>query len=1032
MNVDLRSSREDGHPEAPAMSDAPEPSDRPRIPHASESSETSGSSEASGTDGATGRPAAPGTPTGAEPFPVPQGPLTPEAPAPPPAVTVVVIVYNDAARLPTAVRSALGQTLRDVEVVVVDDRSTDGSYEVAQLLAAESPGRVRAFRLPENSGGCGAPRNHGIRHARGEYVVFLDSDDALERNACRNLLEAAETTGADLVSGLCVRVHVDSRSGKEVKWYPWLYTRTRTLDSIAELPDLLVYDTLSTNKLYRRDFLTANGLAFPVGIHYEDLLFSAQAYVAARRITLIPNRVYDWNVVDRPAGTTVTSISNRRAEIANFAHRMEMHRRVDELLLDRGLPALKFHKDVKFLKHDLVLHLRDLPFRDAAYRQEFAAIARTYLEVIDPAAYTETEPIHAICAYLLRESDWDNLLPAVDTLTNRDKISAPLAERDGRIYWCADHLDDPADGAFARGVLDVTELGYHTRPVEKMFLRNELTAYETLGADGGTVRLAGRIVNPLGAVPPGARLTGELEFGARRKGVRFQTFRFPVTRLRHEGQAIAWEVAVDLARGLRPLGIVDAVWDVRLHLGVDRVRTTTRLTASEPGLATGRSAVRPRLTRLVADRVEPEISSRGHLCLRLVPDKKAQALVTRALHGTPGRLAKSGYRRAKSLGRDLTSGDAKIRLYHEVFSRLPVKKGLVVFESHLGRQYSDSPRAIYEEMRRQGLAFEAVWAYAEDPDGFPADATLVRRWSLPYLRALARAEYWIDNQSYPLRLAKRPGTTYIQTWHGSALKRMGFDEPEWRLRSRPEQAEQQRTLARFDRFLIRSEHDVRTLARAFRLPEKTLLRVGYPRNDALVRARGASGRPPLAAELGIPDDRQVLLYAPTFRQRGQRRFELPFDVERFAGTFGDRYVLLVRSHYLNHVVLPPSVRGRVLDVSAHHDVTPLLALADGLITDYSSVMFDYALLDRPMFFFAYDYEEYVHEGRGTYFDLLERAPGPVVRTEDELYAALGSLAEQSAKYSGARERFAADFGEYDKGRAAPDIVEQFFAQWRRA
>ena len=154
-------------------------------------------------------------------------------------------------------------------------------------------------------------------------------------------------------------------------------------------------------------------------------------------------------------------------------------------------------------------------------------------------------------------------------------------------------------------------------------------------------------------------------------------------------------------------------------------------------------------------------------------------------------------------------------------------------------------------------------------------------------------------------------------------------------------------------------------------------------------------------------------------------------MERFADEFGDQYVLLVRSHYLNHVVLPPSVRGRVIDVSGHHDVTPLLALADGLITDYSSVMFDYALLDRPMFFFTYDYEEYVHEGRGTYFDLRERAPGPVVRTEEELYTALVSLDEQAEKYAEAREGFVAEFGEYDKGTAAQTIVDQFFAQWRR-
>lgn len=949
-----------------------------------------------------------------------------------PAMSVVVIVYNDEARLPTAVRSVLEQTLRSVEVVIVDDHSTDGSYETARRLAAEHPERVRAYRLPENSGGCGAPRNHGILRTRGEYVLFLDSDDVLERNACRNMLEAAESTGADLVSGLCVRVHVDTRTRKEVKWYPWLYARTRTLDSISELPDLLVYDTLSTNKCYRRDFLVEGGLEFPVGIHYEDLFFSAQAYAAARRITLIPNRVYDWNVVQNTGSAGAKSISNRRAEIANFAHRMEIHRRVDRLLADRDMGALKFHKDVKFLKHDLVLHLRDLPFRDAAYRQEFAALARAYLASIDPAAYDEVEPIHAICAYLLRQSDWANLLPAVDTLTNRDKVSAPLVERDGRIYWCdAGHLEDP----FARRILDVTEFGYHARPVEKLFLRNELTEYRQ-EEGGGVIRLAGRVTNPLGAIPPAARLTAELEFYARRPGVRFQTFRVPVPAVRREGAYVSWQATANVSKTLRPLGIVDAMWDVRFHLDVDGKRTTSRLTAAEPDLATGELPVRPRLTRLIADRIAPQISARGHLAFRLVPDKKTNVLVTQGLRGTPGRLAKSGYRKAKALRKRATSGDTKIRLYHEFFQRMPVHRRLVVFESHLGRQYSDSPRAIYEEMRRQGLDFEAVWSYAGKPDGFPSDATLVRRWSLPYLRALARAEFWIDNQSYPLKLTKRPGTTYLQTWHGSALKRMGFDEPGWKLKSRAEQAEQQRTLDRFDHFLIRSEHDVRTLAKAFRLSEKTLLRVGYPRNDELVRARdlhGAAERPPLAAELGIPADKKVLLYAPTFRQHGQRRFSLPFDVERFAERFGDEYVLLVRAHYLNHVVLPPSVRGRVIDVSAHHDVTPVLALADALITDYSSVMFDYALLDRPMLFFTYDYEEYVHEGRGTYFDLLERAPGPVVRTEDELHALLAAstLEEQSVKYASARERFVADFGEYDKGTAARRIVDEFFSEWRR-
>ncbi|MFI2430342.1 CDP-glycerol glycerophosphotransferase family protein [Streptomyces sp. NPDC018693] len=948
-----------------------------------------------------------------------------------PDISVVVIVYNDADRLPTAVESVLNQTLRSVEVLIVDDCSTDRSFLVAQELEAAHPGRVRAFQLPENSGAGGEPRNLGIQQAAGRYVMFLDSDDVLERNACRNFFEAAEETGSDMVSGLCVRLHKDTRNEKRVEWYPWLYRSRRTVSSITELPDLFVWDTLSTNKCYRREFLIDKDLRFPKGVYYEDLMFIAEAYLAAESITLIPNQVYFWHVHERAENKSVT---NSRHDMTNYVHRLDIHRRIDALLADHGLTDLRFAKDVKFLKHDLVLHLRDLPFRDEGYRREFAELSQEYLATVDPAAFKEVLPIQAICAYLLQKSDWERLIPAVDTLTHRDKISSPLAERDGRIYWCAEHLDDE----FGRSVLDVTGLGYHDKPLPRMILRNQLSQFTV---SGRTVRMAGDITNPLGAIPADAELRGELLFSARRRSL--QSFTFPVRTLRHDGQSVHWEAAADLTTGLRPLGIIDAVWDVRLHLDVNGERTTTRLTVGDTALSPEGLPVRPRLTRMVADHLEPHVSAKGHLAFRLVTEshtsERVQKFIDRGVRGRPGTLAKSGYRRARSLRKTLTSGDTKLRLYHEVFSRLPIKKRTVVFESHLGRQYSDSPRAIYEEMRRRGLEFEAVWSYQSSPEGFPKDATLVRRWSLPYLKMLAQAEFWVDNQGFPLKLSKRPGTTYIQTWHGSALKRMGFDLAELKALPRNRQQAEQNALDRFDHFLVRSEHDVRTLARAFRIKEQKLLRVGYPRNDALVRTQqreftvGRRERGPLAAELGIPDDRTVLLYAPTFRRAGGRsnRFELPFDVERFAEEFGDRYVLLVRAHYLNHVVLPPTVRGHVIDVSGHHDITQVLELSDALITDYSSVMFDYALLGRPMLFFTYDYDEYTRQSRGTYFDLPEHAPGPVLHSESEFLEAVRALDIQAEEYAPARKRFVAQFGEYDQGNAARSIVDQFFAAWSR-
>ncbi len=380
------------------------------------------------------------------------------------------------------------------------------------------------------------------------------------------------------------------------------------------------------------------------------------------------------------------------------------------------------------------------------------------------------------------------------------------------------------------------------------------------------------------------------------------------------------------------------------------------------------------------------------------------------------------------LKRKLAGGDTKLKVYHQVLQKLPVTKGQVVFESHQGKQYSDNPRAVYEELVRRGAPMKPVWSYAASPEGFPSGAALVKRWSWAYLRALAQAEFWVDNQGYPYRLRKRPGTTYVQTWHGSALKKMGFDLASLKRQTPVQQAEYLAGLDRFDHFVVRSEHDVRTLAPAYRIDEERLLRVGYPRNDVLTREDAAKDRQ-LAGELGIDLSKPVVLYAPTFRsdeRGGVRPFELPFDVEDFAERFGDRMTLLVRCHYLNRVVLPPSVRGKVIDVSEVQEVTPLYLLADALITDYSSLMFDYALLDRPLLLFAYDWEEYAEDLRGTYFDLPSEAPGPVLRDAGELYEALGDLDGVGKEFAEQRRRFVEEYGEYDRGDAASRIADLMF------
>ncbi|WP_433478774.1 bifunctional glycosyltransferase/CDP-glycerol:glycerophosphate glycerophosphotransferase [Spirillospora sp. CA-142024] len=944
-----------------------------------------------------------------------------------PDVSVVVIAYNDARRLPRAIASTLAQSLGGVETIVVDDASTDGTGEIADRLAAAHPGRVRAVHLPVNSGGCGRPRNTGIEVSAGRYVMFLDSDDLLDRHACLNLFAAAEDTGADLVSGLCDRIFLDLPRGAQGRvrpWYPWLYRHSAVYDSLSEKPDLL-YDTLSTNKAYRRGFLEEHGLRFVERLHYEDLLFTAEAYLAADRTALIPHRVYNWLVKER---TPAPSISNRRAELANFADRLEIHRRIDMMFALRGAYDLQRAKDVKFVNHDLLLYLREMRDRDPGYRARFLDLAAAYLAELDPRVFEQANPLPAIAAYLVREGDHAGALAAAEYGPGkRPELRARLVERDGRVYWGAGR----PRGTLGRRILDVTGFGFHVRPLKELRPANTVTRLEL---SGGRLRMAGYVLNPLGRIPPDAELTGTLEFGDRRRRAPKGRVRAAV---RHEGDRLTWRAEFDPGRRIRPIGFIDPVWDVRLRLRVNGEEMVTRLGEGRgsPPLGGVVLPVRPRLTRFAADRLRSYVTGGGHLAFVLetgspwarltgaVARRAARSRAVRALRRRAGGLD-------KTVRRTLTGRKTKIAVFNRVLSRLPVRGGLAVFESHLGRHYSDNPKYIYRELRRSGRPVTAVWSYASSPKGFPDDARLVKRGSWAYYLALARAQFWIDNQGFPDGLRKRPDTTYIQTWHGSAFKPMGLDQP--RLKSGPAagRARLRRMVERYDCFLVRSGHDTETLCKGLGVRSE-LLPAGYPRNDPLVN--GVDGDPELAAEiaalrgsLGLDDGRRAVLYAPTFatgpRGRPVRLLDPPVDPAVFARELGEEYVLLVRPHYLCRANVPPGARAVMRDVGAVPDVTLLLLLADALVTDHSSIMFDFALLDRPIVL-------HLPDGRDLaagYFDLERHAPGPITRTEDELVAALAGLDAAEAVYAGPRRAFTARFGEHDRGTAARTVVDRYF------
>ena len=366
----------------------------------------------------------------------------------------------------------------------------------------------------------------------------------------------------------------------------------------------------------------------------------------------------------------------------------------------------------------------------------------------------------------------------------------------------------------------------------------------------------------------------------------------------------------------------------------------------------------------------------------------------------------------------------------------------VLFESFMGRKYVDSPKAIYEYMvnNKKFKDYEFVWFF-NNPEDYKFleknhNTKVIKYGSKAYFKYYATSKYWITNSRVSDAIVKRKGQIYVQCWHGTPLKRLGFDievSGGNAMNSLKDiRYKYQVDSKKYTYMVSPSKFCTEKFISAFNLKavgkEDIIIEKGYPRNDFLVNYKESDIKR-IKKDLNLPKDKKIILYAPTWRDNQHKSgvgytYKTEVDFDNLRNELGDEYIILFRAHYFVANAFDfAKYKGFVYDVCNYDDINELYIISDILITDYSSVFFDYSILKRPMIFYMYDLEEYKGKLRDFYFDISE-LPGPIIEKESDLIKAIKDT--NKFKYDKKYKAFNDKYTYLDDGKASERVVKEIF------
>jgi CDP-glycerol glycerophosphotransferase (TagB/SpsB family)/glycosyltransferase involved in cell wall biosynthesis len=1033
-----------------------------------------------------------------------------------PVLSVVMPVYNVEAFVRETLDTVLTQSLHNLEVIAVDDGSTDGSLAILREFERRDA-RVRVLTQPNS--GQGIARNHGVEHAQGEFLAFIDSDDTIPPGSFEHMVATLRRSGSDFCVGSVRRLRHSQYM--RTTWQRTVHQSDRIGTTLDEFPAAM-QDIICANRMFRTAFWRDQVGGFRGHIAYEDHVPMLTAYVRAEKFDILSKVTYNWRIREDH-----TSTGQQKANIENLLDRIAVKEEAHELL---KAEASDFVYDVwvaRCLEVDFAPYAAQGLDANDAYRNILSATYRTFCDRATEQAWDLVRVYPKVRGHLVAEGRWDDVEDATNYFLSVHQVP-PTKVVDGRLV-----ADLPDDRPFARDLpahlLRMAPLEAHFEGVVQKvawhddrasltgWMRHRSLDITEAPAIELSLRSGDRVL-PLRAEPvtvPEANLWAQLPYaGCERGGFHAEValadltgtetwylhgsittsgitsagsfhYRIPGTSADHPGAgttrvsgqptrvAAHWDPSdgfgFKLAAGAgapehEPHG--PAVESVEVGEGEIRFRVSGVADADALSRATLSNA------RLSLTLLDVKADGAAHL-LRFdarasefgAPPRPApvgdyaltvDGAVAVAADDLVGRLplrlgaadlavdVSLGHARALELSVVPPLRDDELGKYHQFRLQAGYRRAAppvtdtILLASYLGESCTDSQLAIDRHLAATRPELERVWGVRDPSVQVPDGARAVVLDSAEWYDAVARSRYLCRNIDFGPWLRLRPEQAYLQTFHGYPFKSMGRDF--WRSKGFPPGQVRHfasRAAGEWDLILVPSA-ECEAYYREQYGYTGAVLAAGYPRTDPLVNADAAQVRRDVLARIGVPEDRTVVLYAPTFRDTlttrvyAARRFD-DLDLDELTRRLGPQYVVLVRGHNNNQREADRVGRAAtIVDVTDYPDINELTIAADVAVLDYSSLRFDWAITGKPMVFFVPDIDSYFSL-RAPLFPYEESAPGPWARTTGEVADLLADHEGVARRYAGDIAAFNERFNTLNDGRATERVLATFLDEttpWR--